>query len=286
MNKFKLTALIFAVMLCLCSVLSVSAESELPRLTDDALLLTAEEVKLITEKLDEISESRQMDVVIHTTLDTDGYNIVNYADDFYDYNGYGFGENYDGCMLLISVEDRDWYITTCGSGQTAFTEVGIDYIGDEIKPYLSSGDYYSAFSLFCDLCDDFIYNANNGTPYNSYEYYEDRLYYDDDYDTTESESTYNWFYGVLFSLTVGVGIGLLITFSMKSKLKSVRSQPAARDYLVKDSMHLTQSKDIYLYRNVSRVALPKESSSSGSRSHSSSHTSSSGRSHGGGGGHF
>ena len=53
-------------------------------------------------------------------------------------------------------------------------------------------------------------------------------------------------------------------------------------YVREGSMSMKTVKDIFLYRNVSKTAKPKETSSSGS----STHVSSSGRTHGGGGGKF
>ncbi|MBQ7810328.1 MAG: hypothetical protein IJ346_05120 [Clostridia bacterium] len=88
------------------------------------------------------------------------------------------------------------------------------------------------------------------------------------------------FFGIVFSLVAGFVIALISVLVMKGKLKSVRRQPAAKDYLVPGSMNVTSSRDIFLYRNVTKRAKPKESSGS------STHTSSSGRSHGGGGGSF
>ncbi len=265
--KRKVSALLLAVLISLCAVMSVSALSENSRVTDDASLLSSEEVLSLTEKLDEISERQQLDVVIHTTYGTDGKALIEYADDYYDSNGYGFGNEKDGCILVIDMESRGWWISTTGYGITAFTDGGIEYIGEEIEGDLSNGSYYSAFTTFAELCDDFITAAYNGTPY--------------DYDNLPKEG-YNWFFGILISLAVGIGVGLVITLSMKSKLKTVRSQPAAKDYLVDDSLKITQSRDIYLYRNISRVAKPKQNTSSGS----STHTSSSGTTHGGGGGSF
>ena len=52
-----------------------------------------------------------------------------------------------------------------------------------------------------------------------------------------------------------------------------------------NSMNLTNSRELFLYRDVHRTERPKESSSSDSGG-SSTHTSSSGTTHGGGGGSF
>lgn len=50
----------------------------------------------------------------------------------------------------------------------------------------------------------------------------------------------------------------------------------------KESLNITEKRDLFLYRTVSRTAKPKNESSGGS----STHTSSSGSTHGGGGGKF
>ena len=44
----------------------------------------------ITAKLQEISLRQGMDVVAVTTRSTEGKSAMDYADDFYDYNGYAF----------------------------------------------------------------------------------------------------------------------------------------------------------------------------------------------------
>ena len=116
---------------------------EYERLIDMADLLTYEEESELLETLNEISERQKMDIVVITSEDMDGYtDIQEYADDLYDY---GYGANRDGLLLLISMEERDWYISTCGYGITAFTDAGISYLGSEMKEDLSSGNYASAF---------------------------------------------------------------------------------------------------------------------------------------------
>ena len=84
------------------------------RLVDDADLLSTTEEEIIAAKLDEVSQKWSMDVVI-VTVDSIGDAAPNaYADDYYDYNGYGFGANHDGILLLISMEERDLTISTTG----------------------------------------------------------------------------------------------------------------------------------------------------------------------------
>ncbi len=248
---------------------SVAAKSDLSRVEDYAGLLSDSERNELLEKLDEISERQQADVVVVTTNTLEGKSPRDYADDFYDYNGYGFTSNRDGILLLVSMEDRDWWISTTGFGKTALTDDGIDYISEKFLSSLSDGDYSDAFMTFADLCDEFLTQAKTGNPY--------------DGDNMPKEP-FGVFGSLVISLVIGLVVALIATGVMKGKLKSVRSQAAANSYIRKGSMNVTESRDLFLYRTVSRTARPTESSSSGGGS--SSHTSSSGTSHGGGGGKF
>ena len=78
------------------------------RLADEAGLLEPAEQAEIEEELDRVSEKYQCDVVIVTTDTLMGKTPRAYADDYYDFNGYGYGSEKDGVLLLVSMEDRDW----------------------------------------------------------------------------------------------------------------------------------------------------------------------------------
>lgn len=266
----KFIAVLFCLLITLSVCLSVSAdvipeERLKPRLVDGADILTDYEEEELLLKLDEVSEELQFDIVIATTNGLDGEYIRDVADDYYDYNGFGYGQGADGCVLLVDMDGRDWWISTCGYGITALTDAGIQYIGDKFEGDLSNGYYYDGFVTYVNLVEDFVNQARTGAPYDS---------------GNLPKDGYNWFFGIVFSLVVGFVIALISVLVMKGKLKSVRQQSAAHDYLVEGSMNVTVSRDIFLYRNVTRRAKPKESSGS------STHTSSSGSSHGGGGGSF
>ena len=75
-------------------------------------------------------------------------------------------------------------------------------------------------------------------------------------------------------------IGGTSTATMKKALKSVAPAGYATEYIKRGSFKLTNKSDTFLFKNVTRVAIPKSSSGS------SSHRSSSGVSHGGGGRHI
>ena len=157
--------LLCTLLVCLVSMLmirfSAAAEEnvipetrQLPRLVDRADLLSELEEEELEARLDEISERQQADVVVVTVNSLDGKSAQDYADDFYDYNGYGIGTDKSGILLLVSMEARDWHITTTGFGIRAITDAGLDYISDQFLPYLSDGEYLDAFETYANLCDE------------------------------------------------------------------------------------------------------------------------------------
>ena len=96
------------------------ASERAQRLYDGADLLTDEEEAALLERLDTLSEALQFDVVIVTAENIGTRTPMEFADDYYDYNGFGFdGRDKDGCLLLISMADRDWWVSTRGEGITA-----------------------------------------------------------------------------------------------------------------------------------------------------------------------
>ncbi len=276
-------ALLFAVctvvLLSAISVLPTSAADDLPRLVDMADLLSDSEESDLSDLLDGISERQQVDVVVVTVDSMEGETAVVYADDYYDYNGYGFGDRRDGILLLISMEERDWCISTRGYGITAFTDAGQEYISEQFVSDLSAGDYAEAFTNFAKLCDDFITQAKTGEPYDV---------------NNLPPGSFEPVWGLLTALAIAFVISLIVTGFMKGQLKSVHSQFAADNYIKQGSMQLTKKNDLFLYKHVDRRKKPENNSSNHSnhsnRSSSSggsrTHRSSSGATHGGSRGKF
>lgn len=274
----KVLSLIIVLALAVTLFVTAFAEGEHPsRLVDEAGLLTESEFSLLEEKFNSLSEELNFDIVVVTVDGLDGKSPMAFADDYYDYNGYGYGDSHDGCLLLISMEERDWWISTTGYGITAITDYGIRYIEDTIVSYLSSGDYYGAFNEFAETVVDFVVEARNGSAYDI-----DNTI--DGYNPNE-RSTGDKIKTVLICIVAGLIISLIVTFGIKrSYTKAVHFNRDARNYLVPGSLNMTGSYDNFLYSNVTKVRIQSESSSSGGGS--STHVSSSGTSHGGGGGKF
>ena len=242
------------------------------RLNDIAEVLTENEDNELETSLEELSVRQNFDVTIATidSLESEGYtSMEEYADDLYDYCEFGYGADRDGVLLLVSIGDRKWHISTCGYGITAFTDAGIQYLGEQMTPDMADGDYAAAFRTFVQWSDAYIDAARSGRPY--------------DVKNLPREPLSPMY--LFLALGIGLVLAWVIVGVMKSRLRSVAFQENAASYVREGSMNLTNQRELFLYRDVHRTehVEEKDSDSSGG---SSTHTSSSGTTHGGGGGSF
>lgn len=268
MKKWFLLAL---VILALC--MPALAEG-LPLVVDDAALLTQDEVAQLSAEAEQISGTYAMDVVIHTTDSLGGKTALNYAADYYDFLGYGQGEDSDGVMLVLSMEDRDWCILTTGRGIKAFTDYGIDVISDDIVPYFSKGEYAAGFSRFLRDARIFLEQAQTGRPFDV----DNRARLRTPMERALGAAPY-----LAIAAAVIAAVALL---AMILGMKTARPQYSANQYIRGDSVNITRAQDIFLYHTQSRVRIEHESSSSSGGGGSSTFTSSSGKTHGGSSGKF
>lgn len=254
--KNKLFTLVTVVLLC--AMLAVGAfAASVTNVIDSADLLTESEIESLEATLDSVGAKHSIKIAIVTTDSLGEKTAAEYADDEFD-SMYG---DTDGVLLLVSMEYSDWYISTCGNGIKIFTDAGIEYIGEKIVAYLSNGEYKAAFDEFAQLCDDFAFQAESGKPFDSNNLPHEPL-------------SSAW---IIIAIVVGFLLSLIVVGNMKSKLKTVRSQDGAANYIRDGSMNITGSRDLYLYRTVTREKKAENNNSSGS----STHKSSSGTTHGG-----
>ena len=207
-------------------------------LYDEADLLTDSEEAALMGKLAAVSTGYEAQIVVVTIASMDGGNIDTYVDYVYDSMGFGYGENYDGVLLLVCLDPREYRILSNGFAGVAIDPDDISKISDEIVGDLSDGDYAGAFNQFADECAYYLDGHINGFPFNAGK-------------------------SLAISLIVGVVIGLIVAFVLKGQLKSVHSQSRAQEYVKNGSMHVNLSNDMFLYRTVTRTKK-QSSSSSGS----------------------
>ena len=233
---------------------SIKTERVLPLVVDNADILTDEEEAYFLERCQTFTDEYKCEIAIVTITDLEGKTAQEYADDFYDYNGYGYGENKDGllCLYLDGEEgQRNATLTTSGTAQM---NIGDDEIEDILLAIAGSakfGEFKDAFDWYIDLSEEAV----------------------------KPVPPLFW---LLICLAVGMVIGLIITNSMASKNYSVHKKETAADYVREGTLMITGRNDIFRNTRVNVTPKPKSNSGKSSDSNGSTHTSSSGRSHGGG----
>lgn len=225
-----------------------TSESTLPLVVDNADLLTDDEENKLTSKLNTITEEHNANVVVLTVTDLEGKSPEAYADDYYDYNGYK--ESAGGVLVLFKPgEDgeRKLHITTHGTAIKELSDSTIDDILYEMKDLLVAEDYYNAFNLYADRCDEALKPASVPLVW------------------------------IPICLVIGFVLSLIISKIVASSLRPVRKQQNATNYVRKGSMIVTNGQDVFMYRNISKTEISRDDDDT------STHTSSSGETHGGGG---
>ncbi len=269
-RKIKGVLLLLAICLCSCMTIFAADGDGFPGkndcLIDDAGVLNETKEASLREKLNEISVRQNMEVAAIVVDTLGGQSAQAVADDSFDYMNYGYGDARDGVLLLISVGDGEYHISTHGYGITVFTDDGIDYICNKLEACLKNKDFAGAIEEYAELSDDFITQARTGKPYT-------------DRNLPRKPLGTMW---IFISVGAGVLIGCIVVACMVGQLKSVEKQELANYYVRSDSMKITEQKDMFLYHTLTRKPRPKETDGGSS----STHTSSSGSTHGGGGGKF
>ena len=232
--KRKLLTMLFVVVLCLSLAVSAFAVSG-AEIYDEADLLSSAEETQIAEKLSKIGEQFDAQIVIMTVPTSDG-SIDTFVEDVYDSMNMGCGENRDGVLLLVCMDSREYRILSNGYAGEAIGMDQIDAISEAIVSDLSDGDYADAFITFADNCAYYLDGYLNGYPFNAGK-------------------------NLVVALIIGIVAGVIVAFVLKKQLKSVRQQKQANVYIKSGSMQITASRDLFLYREVSKTKKASTNSS-------------------------
>ena len=271
-------SLMFCLTVCISGT-DVLAADQL--LFDEAGLFSDTQRADLEEQLQALSEKMGMDTVVLTIDDDLGKTSQDYADDFYDNNGFSAS----GFLFLLNMDYREIYISTAGDAIALYTDERIQSLLDAAYEYMTEGDYADAVSAFLERAEF---------------YYDQGLVPDDFPGEAEHPGTYpseqsnpfisafqsNWPLYLGISL-IGAGIAILIMLSRNRGVSAVTPST----YHDAQDFDLFMHTDRFLHTTTTRTRIshdpPAGGGSSGRRSGGSrTHTSSSGTRHGGGGRRF
>lgn len=260
MKKLKY---LFILIIMFIGINNIEAFDTSLKVYDYAQVLTTKEEAILKKNIDLFIANHNMDMAIVTVKYHDKIDTMNYADDFYDFNGFGIGPNYDGVIFVLDFTfwgNGDIWMGTTGKAISIYTDDRINAILDNIVSKKNKG-YYEMFNTFIE---DSNYYAREGI----------LLPRGDDDRIIE-----NLFSEIVISLVVS----LIVLLVLINKNKMVKLATTASEYLIKDSILINKRNDKFITTHTSSVRISDSSSSSSGGSCSSTHRSSSGRSHGGGG---
>ena len=258
MKKLKYILFLFLMFFSLNDVFAFDTSL---KVYDYAQVLTPDEEQELKQKIDLFIANHNMDMAIVTVKYHDKDSTMAYADDFYDYNGFGIGPSYDGVIFVVDFTFgyTDIWMSTTGSAINVYTDYKIDLILDDVSAeYRTDSGYFEMLNTFVESTSDY--------------------YSLDEYSEVKNELKIAAIRNIIIlSLVIPTVIIVILVF----KNRMVKKATAAAIYLNKDSVVINKRSDRFITTHTTSVRINDSSSSSGGGS--STHTSSSGRSHGGGG---
>lgn len=271
MKNFLRLALFMMIISVSIGFSTVNAEKL--KINDYANLYTKDEIKKLSTSIEEIIDKYNIDIAIVTTDDVEGKTSREYADDFYDNNGYGFDELNSGLLFLINMEDREVYISTCGYAIDYFTDARINNILDAVYEGLGNEEYYNSTNEFLEEVD---YYMAEGKPHNQYRIDENgnRV----KAPLTKEEKFKRVIICTFISIVVAAISCLVVVLRYKNP-----SRGSGESYIDRRSIVFTDKRDDFISSHISKTKINKDNNGGGG---SSIHSSSSGTSHGGGGRSF
>ena len=255
-------------------------EAPAERVYDYAEVLTDDEEERIRSQIAEMEQKLGMDIVIVTiSQSVEGevakeqyhynstqweVNMQDLADDFWDYNKYGYNTSYltdgvegDGVLLL-----HNWYqgqngehLSTSGAAERRMSSRDIDNIlWDTVDVYYDTNPY-RAYSAFVSELE--IYLGDRG------------------------EAPFPWMGVILVPILV-----MIFYIAWGASQDKTKKTTTAYTYLAEGKPIVNDRRDVFIRKNVVTRHVPRSSGGGGGGGHSSGggghHHSSSGASHGGG----
>lgn len=219
----------------------------LPKVFDQAGILTEAEIAELTAKAEEISRNYPCDVHIITLDDYCNYisngTIETCAEKIRTGYDLGQGENRDCIALILSMYNRKYDIVIHGAyTHTIFPARNREIVAGKFLDDFREDDWYGGFRDYLSKCESYLKNDGKvSTPLP----------------------------GAILGALIPSGLtGLIFCGVKKRKMQAVAEQTRAGSYVAKDGCKFTYRADRYTGTTVSRTYSPRQSSSGGSSSSS------------------
>ena len=162
----------------------------------------------------------------------------------YHANELGMGENRDGIIILLSMDERDYAMFVYGkNAEYAFNKYGQEQLEDAFLGYFGDNDWYGGASHYLDTCDEYLTLAEEGDPVRK-----------------------NPLPMYLIVVAASCAISGFICIMLKWKMQTVHKKVEANEYVAAGGLTLTKQYDRYTHTTETRRKIRDDSDSGGSTS--------------------
>lgn len=157
----------------------------------------------------------------------------------YHANELGMGENRDGIIILLSMDERDYAMFVYGkNAEYAFNKYGQEQLEDAFLGYFSDNDWYGGASHYLDTCDEYLTLAEEGDPVRK-----------------------NPLPMYLIVVAASCAISGFICIMLKWKMQTVHKKVEANEYVAAGGLTLTKQYDRYTHTTETLTKISSDSDS-------------------------
>jgi uncharacterized membrane protein YgcG len=261
-------ALLLCLLLCLALMPAAAAEGTLAHVTDEPGILTAAEKNELETRAAAFGEKYHCEiyiVVINDYRERTNGDVGACAEELYSYFDLGYGADRDGLLLLLSMADRDYALTSYGHfADACFNDHNKDLVEKNFLDNFRGNDWFGGFSDYLDLADDILATAvsHGFSPEQESQRFSGLKYPSLTY---RYSGVYKMPVGL--KLLIGLGVPCLIALAVcsafKAQMKTARLATTAEAYVVPGSADLQIQEDRFINRTETRVPIQTSSGSRG-----------------------
>lgn len=242
--KKRISALFLTLLLAFALCLPAAADSEMAYLFDVSDVLSYEDWETLEQQAQALSERYHCGVYAAIVDDYAEYgngDVEDVAGQIYANSDMGYGEQFDGVLLLLSLGERDYALYAFGDfGETAFNSYARSQLEEAFLPAFGDDDWAGGIAAYLNEAEVLLAQAESGSP--------------------AKESPVK---GILTAVGVSCVISLIISLILKGKMKSVRKGTEAHEYVAPGSIHITDGYERFTHTTESRRTIEKDHSSGG-----------------------
>lgn len=284
--KKRLISLLLVLLLLALTLPAAFAEGEtqteesaqvFPYVLDQAGLLRDSLRETLEQKAAALSEEHRCSLYIVTVEDHTSFNADVYeaAKGIFNYYALGWGDEKDGVILLLSMNERDYAFAGHGSRGEAICGYESSWlIEDQFLDNFRNDDWYGGFVDYLDACagqltkldsgEDITEGADIITGPDGLEYHS--------YNAPGGSTERSILPRVIAVIAIPILVALIVCSIFRAQMKTAKEAVRADEYLVPHSMKLRIKEDRFTHRTESRVKIESDSGSRGGGGGSSFHS--------------